>query len=381
MKKTILLIVSALYVLTTDAQTPVKKNVSVITKTSATWCGPCGSWGWTASNEFISNNPNTIYIGVFPSSINANIDPTVYPGAVGTWGNGDFYTALSVNFMNTFVLAKSGYPSFATNFIDYTYRYFDQATSTINTGKMKNSVDSAAKKIEGNTNVVASTGYTYAISSKGDITVNTKTKFWAAANGTYQLAVYLVEDKALNRQNGQTDPTKLNDKTEHHSVLRTSLSGDFGDQIATGSINANQEFTKSYTFKVTNTKWDKAKLKPIVILWKVNGSKYEMVNANKTYDLVFPTGVDEVPGMTNVIVYPNPATNQTTVALALENATDGTIMITDALGRTVYNSGKIHLEAGEQEHTISTANFAGGIYNVVIATEAGISTQRLSVAK
>lgn len=361
MRKLILLMLASAVAGNANAQTAVKQNRGMIGKISATWCGPCGSWGWDLMNKMIHNNEtNAFPISIFPDNRDLN------------WKNTDFYNATNVALADMITL--SGFPSFSANAVDKSDAHSTQ--QGVDTGAVRADVNAALSAFA-SAPVVASTGYTYKIEGN-KLEVVTKTQFWQAANGTYNVAVYLLED-AMHIQNAQgTAPV------QHHGVLRASFSaGVFGEQIATGSVNANQTFDKTFTYTLSGkglTEWDKTKFHPIVVIWKQNGTKWDYVNGNERYGYV--TSVSTLNDISNLAMYPNPAMDQTTIALNLDNDHKVNINMTDAMGRTVYTSGTLQFYTGKNIHQLNTSNLAAGLYNVTISPDNGAPvTQRLTVTK
>jgi len=78
----------------------------------------------------------------------------------------------------------------------------------------------------------------------------------------------------------------------------------------------------------------------------------------------------------NVSVYPNPATNQLTVALGSINK-KVEITITDITGKTIYTNIAKEIQRIE----INTKHFAPGVYVLRIQTSGKIETKRLVIAK
>lgn len=70
----------------------------------------------------------------------------------------------------------------------------------------------------------------------------------------------------------------------------------------------------------------------------------------------------------NLVAYPNPAENQTTIAFELENTSDVTVTVTDMSGKVMLNEVMINAGAGKNELNISTANFANGMYFLNLST-------------
>lgn len=367
MRKLTLLLLASAVATGSYAQTPVKVNSGLLTKISATWCGPCGSWGWDAATELkAATHDKAFYMGIFPSTN-------------GSWNNSEFLNETAKAFAADPVFMGSGYPSFAANAVDKS----DQNTSggSVNVAATKADVISAINDFA-TAPVVAGTGYT--VEKTGNtIKVKSKTKFWDAATGDYYIAAYMVEDGAMNRQNGQTSSSDANDKTAHTNVLRGSMTGntmaDARGVLLVSNPTKDQVIDKEFTYTVSSSTWDMAKMKVQMIIWKKDGATYTYVNGNNVNEWV--TSVDDVKGVNNLNLYPNPATDHVDVNFVMTQGTDVTINVTDAMGRTVYTSGSINVNAGETVYTIPTANFATGTYNVSVISDNGVSTKRVAIAK
>ncbi len=87
------------------------------------------------------------------------------------------------------------------------------------------------------------------------------------------------------------------------------------------------------------------------------------------------------PATSNISLYPNPAKDNATLSITLAAATNVRVDVIDAIGRTVATVANENMTAGTQKVNISTNGLASGIYNVKIVTDAGTTTQRLSVVK
>lgn len=95
-----------------------------------------------------------------------------------------------------------------------------------------------------------------------------------------------------------------------------------------------------------------------------------------------PSGVETVTAATiNATVYPNPAKDQATLTFSLAKESDVQIELIDALGRVVNTIANQKMSAGGQNIEIRTAEYAAGIYNVVMHIDGTVITQRLTVSK
>lgn len=93
------------------------------------------------------------------------------------------------------------------------------------------------------------------------------------------------------------------------------------------------------------------------------------------------TGVNNVDAnISSVELYPNPTSNETSVNISLVNSSDVAVTLLNNVGQVVYQS-TVTLNAGSNKVNIDTKNLASGIYNVLVATENGSVTKKLSVTK
>jgi len=93
------------------------------------------------------------------------------------------------------------------------------------------------------------------------------------------------------------------------------------------------------------------------------------------------TGINNVDAnISSVDLFPNPTVNETSVSISVINSSDVTISVLNNVGQIVYQTVSA-LNAGSNKVNIDTKQFAAGIYNVVIASETGSVTKKLSVTK
>lgn len=93
------------------------------------------------------------------------------------------------------------------------------------------------------------------------------------------------------------------------------------------------------------------------------------------------TGINTVDAnISSVELYPNPTANETSVNISLVNNSEVAVTVLNNVGQIVYQSMST-LNAGSNKVNIDTRNLASGIYNVLVATENGSVTKKLSVSK
>ncbi len=90
-----------------------------------------------------------------------------------------------------------------------------------------------------------------------------------------------------------------------------------------------------------------------------NGNNFFLddININTT------VGIEEVEGLTNINLYPNPMNNFSTVSLNLSKESEVNVTLLNALGQTVQTiAGDANLSQGEHNLTIEKGNLVPGIY-------------------
>lgn len=86
-------------------------------------------------------------------------------------------------------------------------------------------------------------------------------------------------------------------------------------------------------------------------------------------------------GLSLYAAYPSPAGNFVTIDYAIDNASEVSIEIFDAQGKSVLNMAKETLAAGKHSVKVDVSSFAAGSYFYNVATENGVLFSRFSVAK
>lgn len=123
----------------------------------------------------------------------------------------------------------------------------------------------------------------------------------------------------------------------------------------------------------------------------LNGAGQEMYRSNGKfgagesidfYASDIPVGINEANGnICQSILYPNPATNNTILAVNLGKADKARISVVDVMGREVIDLGEHNLNSGDNNININTASLSNGVYFVRIVTNNGMVSNRLSISK
>lgn len=229
---------------TFSAHTQVQ--VPIVLKETGELCGPCGGWGWTAWEGVINSLEGKAFLwaqysNYFVSNsffVNSELDP-----------------ANSVNnaFQKNFPYGGSK-PLFYVNGTETSSTTVSAAETAANASIASTPVDvSAAYKIEWD----------------GDnLTVTAQAKLYNNMAGNFFMGVYLVEDKVMATQSGQSGVVP------HHLAMRGAVGGDiWGQEIIAGTANAGDIIEKTYTQAIPST-YNKDNLTIGVIIWRKNGTKY-----------------------------------------------------------------------------------------------------------
>ena len=145
------------------------------------------------------------------------------------------------------------------------------------------------------------------------------------------------------------------------STGATSYSWDFGDfsnSSASAPVHAYAA-NGSYT----------------VVLTAINGNCTD----TESFTVAITLAIDELAGVENINVYPNPATESFVVVFDNQNNQAVTIEMIDQMGR-VIQSNTIE-QSGVQVSEFNTMNVSNGMYSIRISSNGNALTKRMVVNK
>lgn len=212
---------------------------------TATWCGPCGSWGAPLIHDIEAAGDNVVAITAHASNDPMHV-PALYSSFASSRPTG------------------GGIPSFWV-------------------GDVKDGGVAGAQALLAQT---PPAGMEFVATKNGStMSVDVDVVFFEAVQGDYYLSVYILEDgidgsatAGAYKQNGVSNP----DTYEHDFVLRTAATPNdaYGEKIASGSIASGAAFDKSYEIPL-DASWDDVYV--AVCLWRYDASTsmYKFVNALK----------------------------------------------------------------------------------------------------
>jgi hypothetical protein len=106
--------------------------------------------------------------------------------------------------------------------------------------------------------------------------------FMNAMNEELMLSVYFVEDSIVSWQKDYSMPTGEQNVEfyAHNHVLRDAINGTWGEQIASGQVNASDVASKNYTYEI-NQEWDIKNSSIVAFVYKSDSK--EVIQASQLY--------------------------------------------------------------------------------------------------
>ncbi len=203
------------------------------------------------------------------------------------------------------------------------------------------------------------TTQTIQVTAAGNYTVTTTNA--DACNGVGASAPTAVTFTTTPTANGAVSVTGNTATFTNTSSNATSYSWDFGDfsnSSASAPVHAYAA-NGSYT----------------VVLTAINGN----CTSTDTLTVAITVSLEELEGVENINVYPNPATESFVVVFDNQNNQAVTIEMIDQMGR-VIQSNTIE-QSGVQVSEFNTMNVSNGMYSIRISSNGNALTKRMVVNK
>lgn len=335
--------------LSLSAQTAIEvPNVQrpLITKRTADWCPLCGGWGWTFYKALIEQN-----------DADAVILSAHFSGGLMSSTAASLTANLGGGYQPVFYFNQNDLGVTSTN-------YQGMLTAT------RTRVELALKDAP-----VAQTGIraTYGGDS---LRIATLTRFFKPADGDYFLGVYLVEKSVIAPQSQQGP------QADHRYLLRTALTPEWqGRALASGAIAAGKEVSHNFSFPLGSYRPENLQI--ATVIWRKNGSKFEVVNANEANEVSrATTAVADLSGRGyRWTAGPNP------LQADLQLLTDFPEPLASAKLELLTLSGQVVAElfqgnwpAGRQQHTFQRpAYLSAGLYLLRLHSPRGQLSQSIVI--
>ncbi len=148
-----------------------------------------------------------------------------------------------------------------------------------------------------------------------------------------------------------------------NSVGATSWDWDFGDSGTSMLQNPTHTYTQEGTYTVT------------VIVSNGQCSDTQLVTIT-VIDTTPPSAIEDVAGLSDLTIYPNPTTGRFSIEMTLSQNTDLSINVINALGQTLITD-ELGAVSGAVLKSYDLATFANGIYFVQITDGRNSVTEKL----
>lgn len=344
MKKFTLFFVMMIAMLSTQAQEISNQQWTIMTKTSATWCSNCGSWGWNMFKDLIDDNQDKNVI-IWSSHNSGDLKNEASEEINAGWGsvgqpqffvNSDVFAYDQVNPQNTrdqinaYIDDLIGFGALAGVGVDATY---DGTTLNV-TGKAEFFTDLEA--------------------------------------GNYHLAVYLLKDHVIENQSGQGA------NADHRYVLDDKVTeSSFGEQIVEGFVEAGATYTIDVSKEIENVDLENDEV--VVILWnlRVDGN-YAFFNANRNN--ISEAGTSATVNITGITDITTRQANDEIIIDINTNNNFGNVQ-----SRLVNVSGQImqtqntNIVNGTNQIKYNTDNLTAGTYLIQITVNNEVHTEKVIV--
>jgi hypothetical protein len=226
-----------------------QKNMGVVAKRTATWCGPCGGWGFDYFDQLKLQFQGKAVFMAFKTAFDI-------PSTEGH----TYYSRVQDLFD-----IEGGTPKFFYNFDTiHGYNYSGE--------------NSVVEHV--NSEVVANSNYEFSLSSE-TIHLKTTTKFFQSTEGEYVISPFLILDNQIGNQLGNDDA----ENTVHPRFvanlarpLNTDIVEPWAYKVASGTIDEGYRINLEFEVE-RDPEWTQNDISFALILYKREGNKYKFVNA------------------------------------------------------------------------------------------------------
>lgn len=334
----ILLVVVSLWQLTAqEINVPATQRL-LITKRTASWCPLCGGWGWTFFRQVLDDNKNK---AVFFADHYDGLHTTPTSIAIANNFGGVSQPVFFVNNQN-------------------------QNVTSSNTASARASIQTQVNTAFATQPIAQSAHRAILNSATGAITVQAKARFFQQASGEFYLGIYLVRKEFVGFQSGQGN------NAEHKEVLWGHLTANvFGELIANGNVPAGTEAIVNGQISAAGL--DYSKLRIVTIIWRKNGTVYQVVNANEEDSFQQPSAAGEMlVKASRLRVWPNVITESAAVEIDVQDALPhARLELLDATGKVIRTLYRGSLAAGKQQFILHKGAQPAGVYVLRLLDAAG----------
>ncbi|MES2655450.1 MAG: PKD domain-containing protein [Bacteroidota bacterium] len=233
------------------------------------------------------------------------------------------------------------------------------------------------------------TTYTWDFGGQGTST-DANPSFAFTANGSY--IVKLTAKNAFDSSFvNKTVVVSVSDKpAANFTYVQTSTAGSREFTFTNTTDEKGSATTYAWDFGVTGSTTDTSSAKNPVFTFPANGTYTVQLIASNAFlaDTVTKTvtvissSIKEVSKSINqLMVFPNPTSDNVTIAFDLAKTNDVQIDLVDITGKVIRTTNSMRFASGMNEITLNTADINQGIYFVKVSTQELSKTTRLVIVR
>jgi hypothetical protein len=228
----------------------------------------------------------------------------------------------------------------------------------------------------------------------GESTTSTKADFYNIAVGTFDLYLPKMDFSTFTGDlNLVFDRAYAMYNATFVDILQIQVSEDCGanwaDLYEKSGSDLNTAPNSTSLFKPDDDEWETDELDMSAYAGKSDVLvRFHAISGygNNLYldniRLAAPTGIFNIPTLNQFELYPNPTSTNSVASFNLIEAADVTINVIDVTGKVVAAINAGNMISGSNTVTIETADFAAGMYNVVISANGkNVAFENLVVIK
>ncbi|MFK8055302.1 MAG: Omp28-related outer membrane protein [Saprospiraceae bacterium] len=226
------------------------KRQAFVVKRTATWCGPCGTWGWSLWADLMNDSS-------LPPFAAAQVHDS----------QSSRLNVPIANDLTSFYEVNTGVPNFYIGSTNQTQSSGGGISPAATLARLKDLVR-AYSRIDAEIGV----GYTATLTDNV-VDIKGKVKAFSDINGEYYLGVYILEKDVVEYQN------PIGDDAVHKTVLRDAVTPNgYGDLIQNGAIGAGTEFDYTYSYTVPQG-FNAENVRLAMVIWKKENGEYSQESA------------------------------------------------------------------------------------------------------
>lgn len=349
MKKLLLLAFFSFATIAINAQEISEEQWALITKKTADWCPLCGQFGWTFKNYLLEDYAE---------------EPVIFWMA---HYSGDLMTPTAKAITDN--LGSSGQPIFFVN----------NDNMGVGSSNLNAKRDEVAIVVDFLLGQLPFAGVGTTATFDGEkITTTSRAKFLLnLEGGEYWLASYLVDDELIAPQASQGSTAV------HENILLHAFSGTdyFGENITSGSVAANEEFTieGELDFSGEENIPDYADGYSVVtVLWGVAGGKFTPINLNRQ-PVTASVSTKDILNNVDITAFHLGAGQVSLNITSAQKIDNASIQLFNINGQVVATKNNINITSGENQVVVEAQDLAMGTYIAVVESEIGSRSIKVSV--